>query len=51
MALHFVISLLVGFLVTWLADMLLVSRPNGHRFAVILGVLVGILVYIGAISL
>jgi hypothetical protein len=47
MLVHLLISILLGILAMWITDALVV-RPNGHRIAVIVGVIVGLLVWFGA---
>lgn len=51
MLVHLLISILIGLLAMWITESLAAPRPNSHRIAVIVGIIVGILVYIGAISL
>lgn len=48
---HLLISLLLGIVAYWITEAFIGDRPRGRQIAVAVGVIVGILVYIGAISL
>lgn len=48
MLVHLLISILLGLLAMWITEAL---RPSDHRIAVVIGLIVGILVYVGVIGL